>query len=141
VIFILERADLGAHQGSSTEGAVALFMNRKVFMQFLKDRIKYLKSKKEKIKLETCLFILLGSLEIVAATRCRAIIHIKVTAPMRFFAKDADLDFSPADMGLALNALYKFPVEAKDNGALFIDLNLEIFEDFPQGNALQLYTD
>ena len=42
-IFILERADLGTRQGSSTEGAVALLMNRKVLMHFLKDRIKYLR--------------------------------------------------------------------------------------------------
>ena len=67
--------------------------------------------------------------------------HIKVAAPMRFFANDADLDFLPADMGLVLNALYNFLVEAKDNGALFIPLNLDIFEGALQGNALQLYTD
>ena len=30
VVFVLERADLGTRQDSSTEGAVALYMNRKV---------------------------------------------------------------------------------------------------------------
>ena len=42
-IFILERADLGTRHGSSTEGAVALLMNRKALMHFLKDRIKNLR--------------------------------------------------------------------------------------------------
>ena len=60
---------------------------------------------KEKNKPETCLFMLLGSLEIVAATRYRAIIHIVVTAPMRFFANDIDLGYLPANMGLVLDAL------------------------------------
>ena len=114
VIFILERAGLCTRQVFSTEGAVSLFMNLKVFMHFLKDRIKYLKSEKERSKLETCLFMLLGSLEIVDATRCRASPHIKVTAPMRFFASDADLNFALADMGLVLDALYNSIVEAKD---------------------------
>ena len=89
-------------------------MNRKVFMHFLKNRIKYLKSEKEMSKLEICLLMLLGSLEITAATRCRVITHIKVTAPMRFFASDADLNFALADMGLVLDALYNSIVEAKD---------------------------
>ena len=82
-----------------------------------------------------------GSLETAAATRFRAITDIKVTPPVRSFANDADLDFSLADMGLVLDAYINFLVEAKDNGALFADLSLEIFEGALQGNAQQLYTD
>ena len=111
-------------------------MNHKVLMNFPKDRSKYLKSEKEKRKLGTCLFMLLGSLEIIAATRCRTITHMKVTTSMRFFANDTDLKFLPADMGLVLVALYNYLVEAIDYGALFIDLNLGIYEGALQGNAL-----
>ena len=42
-MFILERADLDTRQDSSTEGAVALFINRKALTHFLKDRIKDLR--------------------------------------------------------------------------------------------------
>ena len=105
-------------------------------MHFMKDRIKYLKPEKERKKLETCLFMLLGSFEFVAAARGRATTHIEVTTPMRFFANDADLDFSPADTGLVLNALKKITIKAKNNGALFIDLDLGTPEGALQGKAL-----
>lgn len=69
VIFVLGRADLGQRHDSSTENAVALWMNRKVYMHFLQLRI----SAGGDNKLEICLFALLGCLEIIAAIRCRAI--------------------------------------------------------------------
>ena len=102
VIFSLARADLGTRADSATESAVALYMNRKVFMHFLRDRIA---SSKDDNKLERCLFTLLGSIEIIAAVRCRAIIHLKVIEPLHFFANDSELSFSPVDMGPILDAV------------------------------------
>ena len=58
--------------------------------------------------LEQYLFTVLGSVEGMAAVRARAILHVKVVEPLRFFANDSDLGFSPIDMGPVLDALFKF---------------------------------
>ena len=129
VIFTLSRVDLGVRQDSSTEIAVPLWMNRRYFMHFLAKRI----SSGGDNKLETCLFVLLGCLEIIAAIRCRAIVHIKVTEPLRFFTNDSELNFTALDMGPVLDALYDFLNRAKDDGALLMDITLDIFEDAVQG--------
>ncbi len=45
--------------------------------------------------LEQYLFTVLGSVEGMAAVRARAILHIKVIEPLRFFANDSELGLSP----------------------------------------------
>lgn len=125
IIFTLERADLGTRQDSSTEGAVALLMNRKYYMKFLHDQIE--SNPKENI-LQSYLFVVLGSVEGMAAIRARAILHEKVISPLRFFANSHDLDFCPVDMGPVLDTLYNFLVKVKDDGSKLMDMNLDIFE-------------
>ena len=64
-------------------------------------------------------------LEIIAAIRCRAIVHIKVTEPLRFFTNDSELNFTALDMGHVLDALYDFLNRAKNDGALLMERVLE----------------
>ena len=62
------------------------------------------------------------------ALRCRAITHLKVVEPLRFFASDSELALSPVDMGPILGALYDFLMRAKDDCKLFMDLKVDIFD-------------
>ena len=70
----------------------------------------------------------LGSVEGIAALRARAIFHVKVVSPLRFFANSDALGFSPADMGTVLDEAYDFLMRAKDDGSLLMKLDLDIFE-------------
>ena len=125
-VYVLYRADLGTRLDSTTEAALALYMNRELYLEFLHERIA---AAKEENKLENALYILLSSNEIIAAIRVRAMFHLKVTMPMRFLTNSNDLNFSPADMGPVVDALYKFLDVAENNGDKLVDVNLNIFRD------------
>ena len=86
---------------------MALYMNRELYLEFLFERIQAAASAEEN-KLEKALFVLLSSTEVIAAIRVRAIIHLKITMPMRFLTNSNDVNYSPADMGPLVDALDKF---------------------------------
>ena len=127
VIYILQRADLGTRLDSTTEVALALYMNRDLFLEFLFERVQAAKSGEDN-KLENALYVLLSSSEVIAAIRVRAMIHLKITMPMRFLTNSNDVDYSPADMGPLVDALDKFLLSVETNGNLLMDMNLDIFE-------------
>ena len=107
VIYILQRADLGTRLDSTTEVALAPYMNRELFLDFLFERVQAAKSEEDN-KLEKALYVLLSSTEVIAAIRVRAMIHLKITLPMRFLTNSNDVNYSPADMGPLVDALDKF---------------------------------
>ena len=102
-------------------------MNLSLYMRFLKLKID---ANKDDNTLDQNLFITLGSLECVAALQARAIFFLKVIAPLRFFANSSALGFSPVDMGRPLAALLDFLTVAKDDGSVFFDKALDIFDGF-----------
>ena len=55
-------------------------------------------------------------------------IHLKITMLMRFLTNSNDVDYSPADMGPLVDALYKFLRSVETNGNLLMDMNLDIFQ-------------
>ena len=136
VVFVLERADLGTRNDIDFEAAVAIFMNHSLYMKYLKfvidipgiDNI-----------LEKNLFITLGSLEVLAAIRARAIFFLKVIAPMRFFANSADLEYSPVDMSGPMQVLGAFLENAKSDGSLLMDKDLDIFGESLNAEDLEVY--
>ena len=71
--------------------------------------------------------MLLSSTEVIAAIRVRAMIHLKITMPMRFLTNSNDVNYSPADMGPLVDALDKFLLSVESNGNLLMDTNLDIF--------------
>ena len=73
------------------------------------------------------LYVLLSSTEVIAAIRVRAMIHLKITMPMRFLTNSNDVNYSPADMGPIVDALDKFLLSVETNGNLLMDMNLDIF--------------
>jgi len=127
VIYILQRADLGTRLDSTTEVALALYMNRELFLEFLFERVQAAKSGEDNI-LEKALYVLLSSSEVIAAIRVRAMIHLKITMPMRFLTNSNDVNYSPADMGPIVDALDKFLLSVETNGNLLMDMNLDIFQ-------------
>ena len=126
VVYILNRADLGTRLDSTTEVALALYMNRELYLEFLFERMQAATSAEDN-KLEKALYVLLSSTEVIAAIRVRAIIHLKITMPMRFLTNSNDVNYSPADMGPLVDALDKFLLSVETNGNLLMDTNLDIF--------------
>ena len=126
VVYILHRADLGTRLDSTTEVALALYMNRELYLEFLFERIEQATSVEDN-KLEKALYVLLSSTEVIAAIRVRAMIHLKITMPMRFLTNSNDVNYSPADMGPLVDALDNFLLSVETNGNLLMDLNLDIF--------------
>jgi len=126
VVYILHRADLGTRLDSTTEVALALYMNRELYLEFLFERMQAATSAEEN-KLEKALFVLLSSTEVIAAIRVRAMIHLKITMPMRFLTNSNDVNYSPADMGPLVDALDKFLLSVESNGNLLMDTNVDIF--------------
>jgi hypothetical protein len=126
VVYILNRADLGTRLDSTTEVALALYMNRELYLEFLFERMQAATSAEDN-KLEKALYVLLSSTEVIAAIRVRAMIHLKITMPMRFLTNSNDVNYSPADMGPLVDALDKFLLSVETNGNLLMDTNLDIF--------------
>ena len=126
VIYVLYRADLGSRLDSTTEAALALYMNREVYVEYLIERIS---SAKDDNKLELALITALTSKEVIAAIRARAMLHIKITMPMRFITNNTDLNYSPADMGPVVDALYNFFGRMQADGNALMDIDLDIFRD------------
>ena len=112
-MYVLPRADLGSRLDSSTEVALALYMNCKLYLEWLEIRLAGLGADN---KLESCLYTLLSSSEVLAAIRARAIIHLKVVRPMRFFTNSKEVGFTPADMGPVVDSLDQFLCDIEVDG-------------------------
>ncbi len=124
LVWTLIRVDLGVRLDSELESAVALYMNRKIFMEFLCYRID---AADKDNTLENHLWLCLSSSEVIAALRCRCMLWIKVIMPLRFFTNDSDVDFSAADMYQVLEPLYAFLQELERDGKLLMDIDLDIY--------------
>ena len=80
-----------------------------------------------------------SSSEVVAALRSRAIFHLKVVEPLRFLTNDKEIGFNSIDIGTVLDALFEFLTLVKDDGALLLDLNVDIFMDHLEEEHQQIY--
>lgn len=125
-VYVLYRADLGTRFDSATECALALYMNRGLYVEFLAERIA---AGVEDNKLESALYTALTCKEIVAAVRTRAAIDIKITKPLRFLTNSSDINNCPTDMGQVVDALETFLKELEGNGSKLFDINMDIFRD------------
>ena len=136
LVWIVARADLGTRFDIDFEAAVPIFMNRRLYMKYLKMVIDT--AKEPGNILEHNLFTVLGSVEGMAAVRARAIFFMKVIQPLRYFANYEALGFSPLDMSRPLDELRDFLGRAKEDGSLLIDEKVDIFESCLKGDALEL---
>ena len=81
VVYVPPRADLGTWLDSWIDVALALYMNRRPYLEWLEVCLAGIGAER---KLETYLYTLLSLSEVLAAIRARAIFHLKVVRPMRF---------------------------------------------------------
>ena len=64
----------------------------------------------------------------LAAIRARAILHLKVARPMRFFTNSKEVGFTPADMGPVVDSLYEFLCDMEVDGSKGMDIDLDVFK-------------
>ena len=141
MVYVLQRADLGSRLDSSTESALALYMNRKLYVEFLSERIE---SADDENKLERSLWVSLVSSELIAAIRARAMIYLKIIRPLRFFTNSNTVGFTPADMSTVIQPLESFLKEMEVDGAKMMDIGLDIFNGVGAsegGRVHDLYAD
>ena len=127
LIYVLARADLGSRIDSQIESSVALYMNRKLYMQFLKERIDAADAAGN--KLEKSLWVCLASSEVIAAIRTRAMVWYKVIQPLRFFTNSKAVGFCAADMHKVIEPLFEFLGDLESDGSIMMDVDLDIFTD------------
>ena len=103
----------GDRQDSSFEGALPVYMGRKFFVQWLHEEL--CSSSKENI-LQTNMFIILRSVEMIAQLRIASIVFMAVVVPMRWLAgKTHELahhNWSERSMGRAIDLMYDAFLEA-----------------------------
>ena len=96
----------GDRQDSLFEGALPVYMDRKFFVQFLH---KELCSSTNKNILQTNMFIVLPSTEMIAQLRIASIVFMAVVVPMRWLAgkthKLAHRNWSERSMGRAVDLM------------------------------------
>ena len=124
----------GDHQDSSFEGALPVYMGRKFFVQFLHEEL--CSSSNENI-LQTNMFIILRSTEMIAQLRIASIVFMAVVVPMRWLAGKthelAHRNWLERSMGRAVDLMYNAFVEVESDGELMLD------EDFIMGIFSPLY--
>jgi hypothetical protein len=112
----------GDRQDSSFEGALPVYMGRKFFVQWLHEEL--CSSSKENI-LQTNMFIILRSVEMIAQLRIASIVFMAVVIPMRWLAgKTHELahhNWSERSMGRAIDLMYDAFSEVESNGELMLD--------------------
>jgi hypothetical protein len=123
-LFPIMRACGGSRQDICVEGAPAVLMNLPYYLRFLDWRISAFGGKSEAI-LQTKLYIMLRSVEVVALLRVLSILHISICLPTRWLAGKShelgEFDFGYYDMGKALDAMEKAFEQILDNGELIFD--------------------
>ncbi len=124
----------GDHQDSSFEGALPVYMGRKFFVQFLHKEL--CSSSNENI-LQTNMFIILRSTEMISQLRIASIVFMAVVVPMHWLAgkmhKLAHHNWSERSMGRAVDLMYNAFVEVESDGELMLN------EDFIMGIFSPLY--
>jgi len=123
VVYVLPRADLGTRLGSSIKVALALYMNRKIYLEWLEERTAAVGSNS---KLEACLYALLSSSEVLAAIRARVVLHVRAMRLLRFFTNSGELGFSPADMGPVADSPFEFLCDLEADGSKGMDVSLDV---------------
>ena len=126
----------GNQQDSSFEGALPVYRGRKFFVQWLHEEL--CSSSKENI-LQTNLFIILRSVEMIAQLRIASIIFIAVVVPMRWLAAKthelAHRNWSERSMRRVIVLMCDAFLEVELNGELMLD------EDFIMGIFSPLYVE
>ena len=84
-LFRAERAN-GSRQDLVAMGSLAIYWNRRVNLEFLRERLASPHTNSERNILQSNLYITLGSLEVVATARFFAIIHLAVVVPVRWLS-------------------------------------------------------
>ena len=126
----------GDRQDSSFEGALPVYMGRKFFVQFLHEEL--CSNTKENI-LQTNMFIILRSTEMIAQLRIASIVFMAVVVPMRWLAGKthelAHCNWSERSMGRAVDLMYNAFVQVESDGEKMLD------EDFIMNIFSPLYAE
>ena len=125
------RGDCGSRHDFSTESAMYLYWDRPLFLEFLHSR----RFDSVGNILEDAIFTMLSCVEMVGEIRARAIIQDKIVDALRFFSGSKKLAWGPLDMSHVYNVLEKFLSLVKENGAMLIDANLDVWADFSDCDA------
>lgn len=102
IIYTLERADLGVRHDIVMDAALALYMNRSYYVEYL---VEVVGQAKQPNKLQLALITQLQSLEIIAALRAHAIFCDKVIEPLRMLTNSNDLGLCAVHMGVVYDRL------------------------------------
>ena len=125
------RALGGSRQDLGLEGSPALYMNLRLLVPWLNDRMCI---KQDNI-LQKCLYHLLCSVEVISMIRVLSILHVAVCIPMRWLTGNTEdlegFDFSMLDMGAACELLEHAMVDVAETPELFLDEDfmMNIFSD------------
>jgi hypothetical protein len=84
LLFHVERAVKGGRQDVASMAAMAMYWNRNYCLEFMEDMLR-LCGKEDNILINN-LFFLLGSVEIIAATRLWSILHVSIVMPIRWLS-------------------------------------------------------
>ena len=91
--------------------------------------------------LQTNLYIVLTSMEMIALCRVMAILHFKICMPMRWLAGNTHsvgavgYDWSSRSMGKSIDAIHDVMVTIENDGSMFMD------ENFMNSIFNNIYTD
>ena len=108
-----------------------LYWDRPLFLEFLHSR----RFDSVGNILEDAIFTMLSCVEMVGEIRARAIIQDKIVDALRFFSGSKKLAWGPLDMSHVYNVLEKVLTLVKENGAMLIDANLDVWADFSDCDA------
>ena len=135
----------GSRQDLACEGAVAVYWNRRYYIEFLDES---LEAHNDNI-LQENLFIILTCMEMIALFRVMAILHFSVCMPLRFLAGNTHnigaqgYDWSPISMGKALDALFDAMRVVEKDGSKLLDEDFmnDIFSEIDNGRPLEPLTE
>ncbi len=122
---------VGSRQDFTVEGAGAIYMNRRYYVEFLDPCLTVANDD----ILKSNVFIVLSSSEIIALSRVYAIFHVAICLPMRFLAGSTHLfaehNWSPINMGQAIDILYDALEKIQDDGSKLLnyDFMMHIFDN------------
>jgi len=72
---------------------------------------------------------------VLVAIRARAILHVKVVRPVRYFTGSGELGSSPADMGPVADSLFEFLCDLEADGSKGMDVSLDVFKSVGDSTA------
>jgi len=122
------RAMLGGRQDHKLAAALELWWNRDLFVDFLVARAA---QEKNVSTLRSAIESSLNSVEVVGALIARSVIFDKIFEPLRFFSASNDLKdnegWTSLNMAPVYEAVKKITDQAKSNGRLLVNADLDIF--------------